>query len=139
PLETAREWRLRQLEVEEGRLRELFAERDLTRARSRALAEELEKEEMLAVTGAVVAEQLVALDAFRAHVREVQSRLALELRNCDQRIAAQKKQILEARRHYELLERLREKALLEWRAAHSREQEQIAAELYLARLAREIR
>jgi len=139
PLETARTWRLRRLEVEEIRLRQLYLERDGIQQRIRGLRQELADEEKLLSGGALEARELVALDDFRGHVRATEQRLNLEMRNCDQRIAAQKKQLVEARRHFELLDRLREKALLEWRAGHAREQEQLAAELYLARLAREIR
>ena len=43
----------------------------------------------------------------------------------------------EARRQFQLVDRLREKALVQWRAQRSQEQEQLAADLYLARYARE--
>ena len=41
--------------------------------------------------------------------------------------------VIEARRKFELLDRLREAALNEWQAAVNKEQEDLAAELFLAR------
>jgi hypothetical protein len=43
---------------------------------------------------------------------------------------------MEARRQAELLERLREKALGQWRAAANKEQEDLASELFLAKQTR---
>jgi hypothetical protein len=44
--------------------------------------------------------------------------------------------VLEARRQFELLDDLREKALAKWKAASDKEQETLAGELFLARSTR---
>jgi hypothetical protein len=137
PLETARSWRFRQLELEENRLQSLFAEREALLNSIRKLEEDLKDEEML-LTGALMeAGQLAALDRFRRFVTEQKARLTGAVRGCEQRIDAQRQRVTEARRHYELLDRLREKALSQWNAGNAREQEQLAGELYLARCVRE--
>jgi hypothetical protein len=44
--------------------------------------------------------------------------------------------VLEARRQFELLDGLREKALAKWRTAGEKEQETLTAELFLSRSTR---
>lgn len=137
PLESVRRWRFRQLETEQGRLEQLFGERDAIAARRRALEQELKQESRMLDAPGLKAGELAALDAFRRYVTVESHRLAAEKRACEQRIEIQRKQVLEARRQFELLNRLREKAAHQWRAEHARELENIAADLYLARCARE--
>ncbi len=48
----------------------------------------------------------------------------------------QRQQVMEARRQFELLDRLQQKAWHEWRAAGNKEQEDLAAELFLAKSVR---
>jgi hypothetical protein len=52
-------------------------------------------------------------------------------------LAAQQKQMLEARRRCRLLERLKDRRLTEWKAAEAHELEEVAAESYLARWKKE--
>ena len=52
---------------------------------------------------------------------------------CASKLADQQKQMLEARRRCRLLERLKDRRLLEWTAARDHELEDIAAESYLSR------
>ena len=139
PLESVRVWRFRQLESEEGRLRQVLNERDALITRRHAMEEELRKELGMLTAPGLEAEQLAALDAFRRYVGIEKRRLGGEIRECEQRIDAQRKQVVEAGRRFELLNRLREKAALKWRAENSRELENTAADLYLARCARERR
>jgi hypothetical protein len=137
PLETALAWRFRQLELEEAQLQALFGEREAFLSAKRRLSHDLAKEETL-LTGAIMnAEQLAALDRFRRHVAARNLRLDAAISECEQRIEAQRARVNEARRQHELLDRLRGKALAEWTAAEAREQEQLAAELYLARCVRD--
>jgi hypothetical protein len=60
-------------------------------------------------------------------------------RRCEARIIEQRNQVMEARRQFELLDRLRQKLYEEWRAAGNKEQEELAAELFLAKSVRERR
>ena len=136
PLESVRVWRFRQLETEESRLHQIFAERDALIARRHAMEEELRQEMGVLAARNLEAGQLAALDAFRRFVSNEKSRIAAEMRLCEQRIGAQRKLVVEARRQFELLNRLREKAATSWRAENARELENTAADLYLARCAR---
>ncbi|HEV3145726.1 MAG TPA: hypothetical protein VGZ47_17695 [Gemmataceae bacterium] len=81
--------------------------------------------------------ELESLDSFRLYVRGRVRDLESQERQCEAKIVEQRNHVLEARRQFELLERLREKALTEWRAAGNKEQEEMAAELFLAKSIRE--
>ena len=137
PLESVRQWRSRQLELEESRLQQVLAEREAIIARRRAMEEELKREVALLAAPGLDAGQLAALDAFRRYVGAQGHRMAIDMRGCEQRIEAQRKQVVEARRRFELLNRLRDKAARQWHADNDRELENTAADLYLARCARE--
>jgi hypothetical protein len=45
--------------------------------------------------------------------------------------------VIEARRKFELLQRLQQSALLQWKAAFNKEQEEMASELFLAKMNRD--
>ncbi len=133
PLETARQWRNRQAEIEELRLQQLFVEKQRYQDRRGALDEELEKERRLVSDGPVDVRQFLALDQFGAFVSREQQRLSAAIADCERRIETQRAALMEARRRFELIDRLKEKALGEWSAAGAKEQEDLAAELYLMR------
>ena len=79
---------------------------------------------------------LAALASFRHYLAGQTTQLAKQIREARERAAAQQKILLEARRRCELLERLKQKRLAEWRAAADHELEQLAAESYLANASR---
>jgi hypothetical protein len=64
---------------------------------------------------------------------------ALDQIRCQQeeKIAAQRERVIEARRKFELLQRLQQSALLQWKAAFNKEQEEVASELFLAKMNRD--
>ncbi|MGA3028211.1 MAG: hypothetical protein ABSF98_25975 [Bryobacteraceae bacterium] len=136
-LETARKWRERQAELEELRLQALFAERQTMQDRVVALQAELEAEHRRIEDTSFDAGELARLDDFRVWVTREKLRLGTSLAECAKRIAAQRDALVEARRRFQLVDRLKEKALLEWCKASAKEQEDLAAELYLARRARQ--
>jgi flagellar export protein FliJ len=123
-LETARKWRERQAEIEEVRLQALFAEKRAMEDRAVSLQTELD------------AGELARLDDFQVWVTREKRRLGTSLSECEQRIEARRAALVEARRRFQLVDRLKEKALLEWRKTSEKEQEDLAAELYLARRTR---
>ena len=134
PFDRVRQWRAQQLEIEEAKLQRLFAEQNAIRLARKALAEErLAEERAVCASGSTAAAELAALDAFVRYVVAEQKRLNGEEQNCDQRIAVQQKQLAEARRRVELLDRLKEKRLTEWWLEFDREQETLAGELFLAK------
>jgi flagellar export protein FliJ len=134
PFERIREWRGQQLEIEEARLQRLFAERNALRARRAELdRQRLAEEQALRAPAVAQAEELAALDAFARYVIAEKKRLGEAEAECERRIEAQQAAVLEARRRVELLDRLKEKQLSEWRREFDREQENLAGELFLAK------
>jgi hypothetical protein len=138
PLESVRLWRSEQAEMEALKLQHLHRElRDLVIHRE-TLAAELAAEEK-AVLGQETLDQrqLADLDSFREWVRARMVPMNARERECGTRVEVQKPRVMEARRNYELLDRLKKKARTEWQAGVDKEQEQEATELFLAKRQRE--
>jgi flagellar export protein FliJ len=136
PLETARKWRARQAELEEVRLQLLLTEKQTLEERVASLQAELDREHRRIEDISFDAGELSRLDGFRVWVTREKQRLRNSVAECEKRIGAQRSELLEARRRFQLVDRLKEKALLDWSRAGAKEQEDLAAELYLARLGR---
>jgi broad specificity phosphatase PhoE len=88
-------------------------------------------------SSSVEACDLAALESYRLHVARQKERLRKERADCQERIAAERAQVLKAERDVRLLEKLREKRLGEWQAAADREMEALASELFLAKWRRQ--
>ena len=127
-------WRKSKLELEQFTLSRLAVER----ARWDHVLSELE-------TSRAHADRLV-LSSESVHGRDLQAmfrykellgtqkEMALSRRSeCDRRIEHQRERLLQARREFRLLEKLRQARRTEWEAAVDREFEMLAAESYLAR------
>jgi flagellar export protein FliJ len=137
PLETARKLRERQTELEEARLQALFTEKQAMENRTVSIQAELEAEHERIEDRSYEAGELARLDGFRSWVTREKQRLRASMADCDERIEAQRAVLVEARRRFQLVDRLKEKSLLEWGRAGAKEQEDLAAELYLARRGRQ--
>jgi flagellar FliJ protein len=134
PLDKLRAWRRLRFDTEQARLQALLAGRRRLELRRLQLLEELDRPPALAAPGRpAAAEELAALNSYRSWAQHELARLARELAQLDRDLAAQRQRLLEARRDVEVLERLRERRLAQWRADLSKEEEQIAAELAAAR------
>jgi hypothetical protein len=136
-LERVQRWRRGQADLEELTLRRFLADLHSTDARRLQLMADREQAEIAILSQqTAAAEELASLDLFRRHVR-AQSRALDEIRRQQQeKIAIQQQRVIEARRRFELLDRLHQKALGEWRVAFNKEQEDMAADLFLAKLNR---
>jgi len=77
--------------------------------------------------------EMIQLAHFRRHLTQRDQAIATREEEQRSRIEAQRTRLLEARRQYELLRELRQKQFAAWRAASDKEQEDFAAELFLAR------
>ena len=134
PLERVRRWRAEQASVEDLKLGQLLAEKAWLQASKRQVEWEGRQSE-LQVLGqpALEASELHHLDSYRLHIQSRVRELENRQRECEAQVVAQRQCVLEARRRFELLDRLRHKALKEWRAAGNKEQEDLAAELFLAK------
>jgi hypothetical protein len=138
PLERVRKWRRDQAELEEMRLRQLYAEILSAEADRKAIVEEDERSRR-AIIGRqyVTAQDLSALEAFKQYALEQVRRLDVKRKDLAASIGEQQARVLEAHRSFQLLDRLHGRALRSWTAARDKEEEELAAELYLARRSRE--
>jgi hypothetical protein len=138
PLETARRWRLERAGIEELKLRQILSEKEkLAAAKGRIQDEMARSARQVLGQPSIPGPQLETLDSFRLHVGTRVRKIENQERECEVRIVEQRNRVLDARRQFELIERLRQKAMTEWRAAGNKEQEDLAAELFLARTIRE--
>lgn len=137
PLERVRRWRLEQLNVEELKLQQVRADRQALADAKQQVRDELSKsrQDVLAQPS-VLGRELENLDSYGIHVHErVRSFENLEP-PAEAKVAEQRGRVMEARRQFELLDALRDKALAKWHAAVDKEQETLAGELFLSRSTR---
>ena len=134
PLERVRRWRSEQATLEELKLQQLRAELDALAAGKRQIQDELVQTEQQ-VLGKRLMEplELESLDSYRFYVRGRVRDFGQRESQCEARVAEQRQKVIEARRRSELLDRLRTNAFGKWRTASDKEQEDLAAELFLAR------
>lgn len=139
PLEKVRQWRHEQAGLEEMKLQRLFGELREIEERRRRVEDEL-AEASRQIRGQAVpnAVDLVNLDSFRLYTATQVLQIAAIQQQCQVQVDQQRQQLVEARRRYELLDRLKQKALAEWRAQRDKEEEELAAELFLAKRRREL-
>jgi hypothetical protein len=135
-LDTVLAWRRSQLEVEEAKLQALIAELDAIRAARIRIDEALTKERRRIQGPEAVQVERVALDSFTRWVRIEHERLSRALADCKCRIGAQRAQLLQARRRYELLQKLKLRQQAGWQRACDKELEDFAAEAFLGRFGR---
>lgn len=137
-LARVRDFRRQQLEVEEAKLETLRAERKKLEAESLRLENEASgTRQSLMVTGSVEAQELIAADRYLRHLAEEAKRQAAKMADWQERARQQEEAMVVARRRVRLLEKLEAKQFALWTAEAYREQENLAAELYLARWKRE--
>ena len=130
-------WRAVELELEEGRLEQLFTQ--LRRRDAETLALEMRSRESAQLIAAKTldGQQLAALSYHRHYLEREAARMAAQRADCAKRIAAQQQRVAEAERKVRLLERLRERRLAEWTLEFNREMEALASETFLSKWARE--
>lgn len=136
-LERVRKWREDQAGVEEEKLQTLYGELRQVEESRRGLAERRENCERSVLHGeAVAAADLAVLDSFRRYIARRQFELQAVQKQIESRITRQREILLEARRGFRLLDRLRGRQFTAWTAATDKEAESLAAELYLAKRGR---
>ncbi len=139
-LEQVRHWRESQRDQEEARLQALFAAlNQLERAQvelgnAAAKAEQSVRSRPDAPLPPI--QELQALDSYRYYVRRECQRLADLRVPLEVRIAIQRRALAEAERKVEVLNLLRDERLEEWKKELDKEQEELVAELVVARWAR---
>jgi hypothetical protein len=137
-LETIREWRLVQLDLEETKLQRLFEElRQIEFQRAGLEAAQAEAVRAVLSSAVLEAQQLAALEAHRLHITAEKERLRKQESDCAARIAAQRERVRKAERDLQLLENLKQRRLAEWGREADKEHETLAAEAFLAKWRRE--
>jgi flagellar export protein FliJ len=107
----------------------------LDRARAALDASGIRAEMLVRDAPRIEGSDLAALDAFRRHIARRRAALAASRAQAQRELDALQAAMLEARRRFRLLERLRDRRLAEWQEAADRELEQLASESYLAKFA----
>jgi flagellar FliJ protein len=131
-LESVLKWRLLQLELEEEKLQEQFTElRGLEQRQETLAAGKAEAERAVLGAKTVEAGELAALDAHRRWVAAQRERLARAVLECQKRIEEQRGRVRKAEQNLKLLEKLRQRRLVEWTAAVEKEYQALAEEAYL--------
>jgi len=134
PLQKALDWRRNELDLAELKFQQLTA---AVAAVDQALAEletaGIRAEILVRDWSPVCGRDLAALGSFRLHVRKKNAELAARRVECAARLAAGRSGMLEARRRFRLLERLKDHRFEAWRLARDKELEELASESYLAR------
>ena len=134
PLAKALDWRRIQLELEEARYKQQIASlAGLDQQRAEVEASGIRAEIQVREWSPIAAGDLSALGNFRLYIKSQESEIARRRFEAAQKLAEQQKLMLEARRRWRLLDRLKDRRLAEWTTGRDREVEQIAAESYLAR------
>jgi hypothetical protein len=137
PLERVRRWRLEQLNVKELKLQKVRGDRQLLAEAKQQTRDGLAKSRNDVLSQpSVLGLELENLDAYGIHVREMVRGFEKLEQEAEAKVVEQRNRVLEARRQFELLDGLRVKALAKWRAEGDREQETLAAELFLSKSTR---
>lgn len=134
PLQRVLEWRRTQLEMEEIRFRQqaaALAEIDRISTEWRSAGQTAERE--VRTWNPVAGRELAALGSFRLHAKLKETELAIPRAECRKELSLREAVMLESRRRLRLLERLRERRLLEWTTARDKELEELASESYLGK------
>jgi flagellar export protein FliJ len=108
-------WRRTELDLEEGRLKQLHAAvaaLDLERAALESARDDAGRS--LFSQAAIYGADLQLLASYRDAVRRQSARLVQNRTAREAELAAQKEKLLESRRRFRLLEKLKERKLTEW-------------------------
>jgi hypothetical protein len=137
PLERVRRWRREQASLEELKLQQFRTEMASLQAAQRQIeADRVDAEQKVLTQLYIDSLQLESLDSFRQFTAGKVRHLESRKQQWEAKIQEQLNRVIEARRKFELLERLQKSALDEWQAAVNKEQEELAAELFLAKSSR---
>jgi hypothetical protein len=137
-LERVLEWRASQLLIEEAELRRLSEQASALELSAASLEQSrLASEDKVRHASYVDGWDLKALEAYRRQTQKQREVLQARLKEALKLVVAQREKLLAARREHRLIEKLRERRLVEWTTESNKEIEQNAAESYLAKFNRE--
>lgn len=137
-LERVLRWRGAQLTSEEAKLRRLIEDQALIEQQVHQLrAEKFKIEGSAASLGSLHGNDLATLHGYRLHAASEEMRLREALSRKEREIAVQQRSYREAKQRLRLLEELRKRRLDTWRREWDKEIEEIAADSFMARRARD--
>jgi hypothetical protein len=133
-MERVRHYRKLQLDFEQARMDQLQA-RLQSLAHMEAELERQKRQAQLAIvqTGMVDGSELRDLSGLQDYTSHMRQRFSLERVRIQSEITAQSELLIEARRRFEILERLKDKSRKRWQVDYNREEEQLATESFLAK------
>jgi len=138
PLERVLDWRRLQMRAEEEKLAALQHRLDLMNRRmSSLIAAEQKCEWGLRKQACLDGAELQALAAFQSQAKKQREGLALEQRQCEKQIEAQRARLVKSRKDYRILEKLKERRHQAWSYEADREVENTAAEAHIAKFIRD--
>jgi len=133
PLDRVRQFRKMQMESEHAKLEQIYARLHSIESLTAELGRQKRQAETSVVSAASVAGlELNSLKEFRTYARKMTSVFQLRRAKIEAEIELQRQALLEARRKYEMLDRLRSRSRSKWQYEFDREQDQLAAEVHLA-------
>jgi flagellar export protein FliJ len=132
-LEKVLAWRRSESELEEYRLKQLSQALDQTeRTRAHIVTERATSEFSVVRSNAITGAELHAHAAYAQALARREQELERQRAEQARLVAEQHQKLAEARRRLKLLERLRERALTQWKVSADREIEELAAESHIA-------
>jgi len=138
-LEQVRRWREDQAALEEMRLEQLLTNLHAIQAQQVELAATADSSRRAVLAQPrITSQELGSLEHLHEFTKQETERLKKAEQELKPRTEEQRKRVLEARRRFQLLDGLRDKALIAWTAARDKEQEELGAELYLSKFARKV-
>ena len=138
PLDRVLRWRATQCELEEAAMSRLTSQRTQLASAIEKIADGRRKaSESISSQNEVQAAEFQTIAAFQVSMDVQKARFVQRSRELEKQIANQVVRTAEARRKKKLLEILREGRLTEWTAQRNAEDEEAAADSWLARYAAE--
>jgi flagellar export protein FliJ len=137
-LEKVLGWRRTELQAQEARLAALFAERSrLDAARGKVRATRDTAGSRMLEAGTIYGIDLASLSGFLRRLENELISLDRRRAQSGEEILKQRARVVDANRRVKLLEKLKDRRLVEWRLAWQRETDSLASEAFLARWQRE--
>ncbi len=133
-LEKVLHWRHTQLTIEQQKLKDSVQRLAAIQAEMAKLAEQRNfAEDQTRRASLVTGSDLKSLSVYEIHLQYKEREAAARQRECEQQILHQSERVREARRNQMLIEMLKAKRLAAWKYEADREQENLNAEVFLAR------
>jgi hypothetical protein len=142
PLERVRQYRQLQMETEHAKLEQLLAKTSaIDQLEANLARQRLEADDDLrrrtAAGAPVEPSEVASMTGFRAYCKQMAQTLAARRAELEHQIAIQRRELMEARRRYEVLDRSRSHQKKRWTFEFGKEQDALAEENYLSRWQRE--